>query len=174
MFSKSYLCRDCGKSCTPTRPTSRCPVCGSIYLLPNGDRRPEKILLKLRITPNERFLCLILGAFFGLLTFFMWGLALLLHGGPGGAKAAAGAVYVGFKLSIVLSLTVGVAGFILGQDKLARLLGVLLGTDTEVNETLDGLDERLRSVELNIPNWLAYAILGIFIVGAYGYMAAKL
>jgi hypothetical protein len=129
---------------------------------------------KLKVTLSERFLSLILGAFFGLLTFFMWGVAILVHSGPFAAKAAAGAIFVGLKLSIALSLVVGVAGFILGQDKLARLLGVLWGTDEELNESLDQIDERLRSVALNVPNWLVYAVLGFVIVGAYGYMAAKL
>lgn len=117
---------------------------------------------------------MILGAFFGLLTFFVWGVAILVNGGPVVSKAAAGAMFVGLKLSIALSLIVGIAGFILGQEKLARLLGVLWGTDEELNESLDRIDERLRSVVLDVPNWLVYAVLGFVVVGAYGYMSAKL
>ena len=126
---------------------------------------------KLRVTLSERFLCLILGAFFGLLTFFIWGVAILVHGGPFAARAAAGAMFIGLKLSIALSLIVGIAGFILGQEKLARLLGVVWGTDRELNESFDRIDERLR---LDVPNWLVYVVLGFVVVGAYGYMAAKL
>ena len=173
MFSKSYRCRDCGEVCSPAKPTNRCPACGSIYLL-RQDMRALRYPAKLRVTLSERFLSLILGAFFGLLTFFIWGVAILVHGGPFAAKAAAGAMFVGLKLSIVLSLIVGIAGFILGQEKLARLLGVLWGTDRELNESFDRIDERLRSVALDVPNWLVYVVLGFVIVGAYGYMAAKL
>ena len=114
---------------------------------------------------------MILGAFFGLLTFFIWGVAILVHGGPFAARAAAGAMFIGLKLSIALSLIVGIAGFILGQEKLARLLGVVWGTDRELNESFDRIDERLR---LDVPNWLVYVVLGFVVVGAYGYMAAKL
>lgn len=129
---------------------------------------------KMRVSLSERLLSLLLGAFFGLLTFFVWGVAILMHGGPFAAKAAAGAMFVGLKLSIALSVIVGIAGFIWGQDKLARLLGVLWGTDRELIESVDRLDERLHSVVLDVPNWLVYAVLGLVIVGAYGYMAAKL
>lgn len=173
MFSKSYRCRDCGEVCSPAKPTNRCPACGSIYLLRN-DMRASRNTGKLRVTLSERFLSLILGAFFGLLTFIVWGVAILLHGGPVASKAAAGAMFIGLKLSIALSLVVGIAGFILGQEKLARLLGVLWGTDEELNESLDRIDERLRSVVLDVPNWLVYAVLGFVVVGAYGYMSGKL
>ena len=108
MFSKSYRCRDCGEVCSPAKPTNRCPACGSIYLL-RQDMRALRYPAKLRVTLSERFLSLILGAFFGLLTFFIWGVAILVHGGPFAAKAAAGAMFVGLKLSIVLSLIIGIA-----------------------------------------------------------------
>lgn len=173
MFSKSYRCRDCGEVCSPAKPTSKCPACGSLYLLRN-DMRATRYSGKVRVSLSERFLSLILGAFFGLLTFFIWGVAMLVHGGPFAAKAAAGAMFIGLKLSIALSLIVGIAGFILGGEKLARLLGILWGTDREIIEHFDRLDERLRSLALDIPNWLVYVVLGFVIVGAYGYMAVKL
>lgn len=129
---------------------------------------------KIGITLSERFLSLVMGAVFGLLTFFIWGIAILMHGGPPAAKAAAGAMLVGLKLSVALSLLVGIAGFIWGQDKLATLLGVLWGTDRDVNEKMSRLDERLRSVALEVPNWVAYLILGVVIFGGYGYLATRL
>jgi hypothetical protein len=173
MLSKSYRCRDCSEVCSPAMPTSKCPACGSIYLLRN-DMRASRHPGKIRVTLSERFLSLILGAFFGLLTFFVWGVAMLANGGPFAARAATGAMFFGLKLSIALSLIVGVAGFIWGQEKLVRLLGILWGTDREMNERFDQLDERLRSVDLDVPSWLGYAVLGLLIVGAYGYMAVKL
>lgn len=157
----------------PRIPTSTCPKCGSIYLLRQdvtSTRKPRKI----DITLSERFLCLILGALFGLLTFFAWGIAILAHGGPGAGKAAAGAVFVGLKLSFAFSVLIGVVGFMVGQDKLARLLGVLWGTDRAVNHKLDRSVEKLQSVELDIPDWVAYFVLGVVILGLYGYMAVML
>lgn len=106
--------------------------------------RASRYTGKLRVTLSERFLSLILGALFGFLTFFVWGVAILVNGGPVASNAAAGTMFIGLKLSIALSLIVGIAGFSLGQEKLARLLGVLWGTDDELNESLDRIDERLR------------------------------
>lgn len=157
----------------PGKPTSKCPECGSIYLLRQGVsavRRPKKVA----ITLSERFLSLLLGALFGLLTFFVWGIAILFHGGPYAGKAAAGVMFFGLKLSLALSLLVGITGFILGQDELARLLGVLWGADKEVNDKIERVDHRLHSVVLEVPDWVAYIVLGIVILGGYGYTAVRL
>lgn len=161
-----YVCRDCRLVLTPEKPTNKCPQCGSIYLLPRDIklvRRTKKVSIKL----SERFLSLILGTVFGLLTFFVWGVTVLINGGPGAGKAAAGAFYVGLKLSLVLAICVGIAGFILGGEKLARLLGILWGTDKEFNERLDTL-------VCSIPVWVIYLVLALVIIGTYGYLAAEL
>jgi len=173
MHQRTYRCRDCGELLRPAKPTNKCPACGSIYLL-RTDFKAARSPGKVRITLSERFLSLVFGAACGLLTFFVWGIAILVHGGPYAAKAAAGAMLLGLQLSIALSLIVGIAGFICGQDKLARLLGVLWGTDNEVNEKLDRLDEKIRSLALDVPNWLAYGVLLVVIAGVYGYLAGRL
>jgi DNA-directed RNA polymerase subunit RPC12/RpoP len=112
---KSYRCRDCGEVSILAKPSSRCPACGSIYLLPT-DMRPPRISGKVKITLSERFLSLIFGAFFGFLTFFIWGVVLLVKGGPAAGKVAGAAFYMGLKFSIAPSLAVGIAGFIFGHS----------------------------------------------------------
>jgi hypothetical protein len=96
--------------------------------------------------------------------FFIWGIAVLLKGGPGAAKAAAGAFYLGLKFSLILAVCVGITGFIWGDEKLVRLLGILWGTDQEFN---DELDSRVRG----IPMWMVYLFLILAIIGSYGYLA---
>lgn len=168
-----YVCRDCGFRLRPEKPTNKCPKCGSIYLLPHGlkvARRRKTITVKL----SERFLSLVVGAVCGLLTFFIWGVALLIHGGayagPSAAKAAAVAFYLGIKLSLVLAICIGLAGFFLGQERLARLLGIIWGTDRAFNERLG---QRLDSLVYSIPLWLVYLVLLVVIVGSYGYLAGR-
>ena len=157
----------------PQKPTSTCPECGSIYLLRQGVS-PNCKQRKTGITLSERFLCLTIGLVVGLFTFFFWGIALLVNGGPAAGKAVAGALFVGLKLSLALSVFVGLAGFILGQDRLAQILGMLWGTDRDINDKLDRSVQSLQSVELDIPNWVAYVILGVVILGVYGYAAVML
>jgi DNA-directed RNA polymerase subunit RPC12/RpoP len=165
MKTRGYVCRDCSHVFNPDKPTNKCPQCGSIYLLPQNfraTRQPKVVSVKL----SERFLSLILGFVFGLLTFFIWGIAALLKGGPGSAKVAAGAFYFGLKFSLVMAVCVGITGFVWGDEKLVRLLGVLWGTDQEFN---DEVDSRMRS----IPMWVVYLFLVLAIVGSYGYLAVR-
>jgi len=162
----SYRCRDCSYVLSSDKPTNKCPQCGSIYLLPQN-KRAVYLPKKMTVTLSERFLSLILGAVFGLITFFIWGIAILVKGGPGAGKAAAGAMYIGLKLSLVLSLVVGLLGFIWGGEKLVHLLGVLWGTDQQFNE-------KIGSIMCSIPMWLVYLVLMLVIVGSYGYLAATL
>lgn len=166
----AYRCRDCGHGFTPAKPTSKCPQCGSIYLLPAGFRPPRRPRT-LSIQLGDRFLSLVLGTVFGMLTFFIWGVALLVNAGPGAAKAAAGAFFLGLKWSVAFGVGVGIAGFILGEEKLARLLGILWGTDEEFN---DRLNDRFHSAAYSIPNWVVYLFLVLAIAGSYGYLATQL
>lgn len=166
----SYTCRDCGNVFTPAQPTSKCPQCGSIYLLPEGFR-PARGPRSMSITLGDRFLSLILGTLFGLLTFFIWGVTLLLNGGPAAGKAAAGAFFIGLKLSVALGVGVGIAGFLLGEERLARLLGILWGTDEEFN---DRINDRFYSTAYSIPNWVVYLFLALAIAGSWGYLATQL
>lgn len=161
----SYFCRDCGLKLTPDRPTNKCPNCGSLYLIPDTLKVTHN-LKPIRISLSERFLSLILGAIFGLLTFFIWGITFLVKGGPGAGKAAAGAFIIGVKLSLLVALGVGLSGFFLGEKKLVKLLGILWGTDIEFNEELE-------SLLLSIPRWVVYLALIFAIVGAYGYLAMQ-
>jgi DNA-directed RNA polymerase subunit RPC12/RpoP len=166
MKTSVYICRDCSHVFNPDKPINKCPQCGSIYLLPKSlriARQPKVVSVKL----SERFLSLILGFMFGLVTFFIWGIAVLLKGGPGAAKAAAGAFYLGLKFSLILAVCVGITGFIWGDEKLVRLLGILWGTDQEFN---DELDSRVRG----IPMWMVYLFLILAIIGSYGYLAVLL
>ena len=158
----AYACRDCGFVLDMDKRTNKCPECGSIYLLPRNlkpARRPKAVSVKL----NERFLSLTLGLVFGLLTFFIWGIAALLKGGPGATKAASVAFYIGLKLSLFLAIFVGIVGFVWGEKKLAWLLGILWGTDKDFNDRLD-------SFACTIPLWVVYAFLAFAIVGSYGYL----
>lgn len=163
-------CRDCGLFVNALRPASKCPNCGSIYLLSENRKiqyAPEKGSIRL----GERFVCLALGAVFGLITFALWGIAALLKGGPGAAKAAAGAFYVGCKLSLGMAVCIGVIGFLVGGDRLARVLGIMWGTDRQFNENLEN---RFHSMSESVPRWLVYSILGILIAGSFIYLRARL
>lgn len=81
---------------------------------------------------------------------------------------------IGLQVSLALALIIGIAGFFVGQDRLARLLGVLWGTDKDFNDRVGGVEEGLRSIVLGIPNWVAYSFLGIVILGGYGYLVTAL
>lgn len=145
-------CRDCGLAVNALEPSNKCPHCGFIYILREDlkiEYAPEKVSIRL----GDRFVCLVLGAIFGLITFLFWGLAALLKGGPGAAKAAAGAFHAGWKLSLGMAVCIGVIGFSFGGDRLARALGIIWGTDHEFNENLEN---RFHSISESIPRWLVY------------------
>lgn len=166
----AYRCRDCGLAINTLRPTSKCPHCGSIYILREGREigpSPETVSISL----SERFLCLILGAIFGLITFFLWGIVVLLKGGAGAGKAAAGAFYLGWKLSLIMAVCVGVIGFVAGAEKMAKVLAIMWGTDHEFNENLAS---RFQSLCECIPRWLVYVCLTILIAGSWLYLYARL
>jgi DNA-directed RNA polymerase subunit RPC12/RpoP len=161
----NYVCRDCGHILKMAKPTNKCPQCNSIYLLPKKfqeTRQPKIIAVKL----SERFLSLILGMVFGLLTFFIWGIAILLKGGPGAAKAAVGAFYFGVKFSLAMAIGVGIIGFIWGDEKLAKVLGILWGTDKDFNDELE-------SLVYAVPQWFVYLLLVIVLLGSYGYLMTR-
>lgn len=104
---------------------------------------------------------LVLGTVFGLLTFFFWGVFLLVNGG------SASAFLIGLELAFAFGAAVGIAGFLLGEEKLAHLFGILWGTDTEFNEKLN---DSLYSVAYGIPTWLVSLFLVLAIVGSCGYL----
>jgi hypothetical protein len=143
---------------------NKCPSCGSLYLIPEGYRPAAKLKKRVAITLSERFLSLVLGFFAGLLTFFIWGIAILVHGNPGGGKAVAGAFYFGVKLSIYVAIAMSVIGFVFGERKLLKLLGIIWGTDKEFFDKL----------QIELPLWFVYPVLVIVIVGAYGYLFTAL
>jgi hypothetical protein len=160
----AYKCRDCGNLITVSKPVNTCPSCGSLYLIPDGYRPEKNRKRSLSITLSERFVSLVLGFFAGLLTFFIWGIAILIHGGPAPAKAAAGAFYFGVKLSLYVAIAMSVIGFVFGERKLLKLLGIIWGTDKEFFDKL----------QIELPLWLVYPVLIIVIIGAYGYLFVAL
>jgi hypothetical protein len=126
-----YRCRDCGIKVSAGKPVNACPSCGSLYLIPEGYRPEIKHNRKLSITLSERLISLVFGFFAGLLTFFIWGIAIIFQAPPVAGKAAAAAFYFGFKLSLYVALTMSLIGFIFGERKLLKLLGIVWGTDKE-------------------------------------------
>ena len=157
----NYTCRDCRHEVKSNRPTATCPQCGSIYLIPH-DFKPKPPQKELSITLSERLLSVLFGAVGGLLTFFLWGIASLLKGGYLAANAAEGAFLLGVKYSLILGVGLGITGFFLGEEKLAKLLGALWNTDK--------LDDQIHKVVCRIPLWVGYVVLTIAIVGSFGYV----
>ena len=162
----NHRCRDCGQIITGKKPVSTCPSCNSIYLVPNN-YHPKRQPKKVRITLAERFISLLLGFLGGLITFFIWGIVLLAKGGAGSPKAAAAIFIYGIQTAGYVAFGIGITGFILGGDRLAKLLGILWGTDKEFNKKAEG-------ISLEIPQWIGVTILTIIIVGAYGYLFSSL
>ena len=143
---------------------NKCPSCGSLYLIPEGYRPEKNHKRKLSVTLSERFISLVLGFVAGFLTFFIWGIAILIHSGPIGGKAAAGTFYFGVKLSLYVAIAMSVIGFVFGERKLLKLLGIIWGTDKEFFDKL----------QIELPLWFVYPVLVIVIVGAYGYLFTAL
>jgi len=163
---KRYRCRECGLAIPPGIPTSTCPSCGSIYLIPL-DSPAGRRLGKIQVTVAQRFLSLVLGVLFGLLTFFVWGVVVLVRGAPVIAEISAPVWHVGLMLAIAVSLVIGLVGFIWGDKKVARALSILWGTDEEFNATV-------HLIDLQLPRWLGYLLLVVVIAGIYGYLFAIL
>jgi len=98
-----------------------------------------------------------------LLTFFIWGIIIVTKGGAGSGKAAAATFYFGIKLSLFIAILLGIIGFLLGDEKLAKIFGILWGTDKEFNKNYN-------NTQLNIPQWFILLFILIVIIGAYGYL----
>ncbi len=163
----AYTCRDCGfkvKALTKKNKNS-CPQCASMYLL------PEKIIIKtkkreFKVTASDRVLSLLFGGVLGVITFFAWGIVLLMNGG---GKVAVSLFVIGTQFSLYFGLGVGLLGFFFGSDELVRLLGILWGTDREHNRNRDNFLS--TPLEISVPAWLSYSFLGVVILGAYGYIS---
>ncbi len=162
----SYTCRDCGFH-VDKKAINSCPKCNSIYLIPDGFQLSKNNKKCLDITLSERFLSLLFGFFGGLLTFFIWGVTILVQGGPGAAKASVGVFYFGVKLALFMAIAFAIFGFLLGSERLVKLLSTFWGTNEEFNNSIE-------RIVFSIPLWIGYIILSITIVGSYGYLAAIL
>ena len=158
----SYICRDCKHSINKEKPINKCPECGSIYIIPEG-YKVTKRHKNISVTFNERLVSLVVGFIAGLLTFFIWGIFILVNGGAGAAKASLGAFYSGIKLALISAVLFAIIGFIFGEQRLIKLLGIIWGTDKELNANVN-------KVELGIPQWLIISVLLLIIIGAYGYL----
>lgn len=162
MRAMSYICRDCGHIVETGKPVNRCPECESIYLLPKG-YKPGKLSRKSSIIVSERFLSLFFGFFGGLLTFFIWGVFALFYGGAGAAKISIALFYIGIKISFVVAVVLSIVGFIVGQDKLVKIFSIMWGTDKDFNNRADKL-------VMTVPDWFWVVVLGVIIVGSFGYL----
>lgn len=162
---KTYRCRDCGHTFSPERPTNRCPSCGSIYVLPT-DLRIETPPHRRKIKLGERLLALLLGAIAGSATFLVWMFVILFKAGPMAAKGAAALFAVGVALALPMGIVVGLLGFLLGEARLARFLGIIWGTDRAFNQKIQDALQRIPPLT---PGPLIM-ILSIIIVGSFAYL----
>lgn len=146
---------------TVSKPVNSCPSCGSLYLLPDNFRLKKRFLKNPSITLSERFVSLIVGFFAGLFTFFIWGIASLIIGGAQAGKVPFVLIYIGIKWSVYVGIAVSVFGFLFGEKRLIKLIGIIWGTD---------VDEYLDKLRIEVPLWFVYLMLLIVIVGVYGYL----
>jgi polyferredoxin len=137
---------------------------------------PNNLLIKKptgkhKIKLTERLLALLFGAFFGALTFIIWILVILIKGGPLIAKAsvAKGMMFLfgaGIALALPMAIVIGLIGFLLGEARLAKFLGIIWGTDREFNMKMH--DALSRAPE--VPRGVIVLILSIIIVATFAYL----
>ncbi|WP_156521196.1 hypothetical protein [Halothiobacillus diazotrophicus] len=76
----------------------------------------------------------------------------------------------GIALALPMAIIFGAIGFVVGEARLARLFGILWGTDRPFNqklhETLSGMPE--------LPRGPVILILSIIIVAVFGYLLTLL
>ena len=167
----AYTCRDCKTRITKLlkKDANRCPNCNSIYLIPT--RKNIKIKKRaFKVTIGDRFLSLFFGCFTGLLTFFIWGMMIFLNGG-GYARGSGYYFYYGVNISLFLAIAVGLIGFVMGSEKLFKLLGILWGTDAKFKRDFQ---DNATQYHLQIPQWLTITFLIIVIAGTYSYISILL
>jgi hypothetical protein len=115
------------------------------------------------------------------LTLFLYPLVLSFvassHGG--GAGLGVFKVFVVYyqllfsKVGLILMASAGLCGFVIGPDRMATLFGFLWGTDPWWSRIAAKLEDRLSGlyVGYELPNWVAFAIVGILIVVVTAYVA---
>lgn len=158
-----YKCRDCGHIIRKSDRINTCPSCGSIYLIPSNFI-PAKFPKKIKFDLAERFLSLFFGLFAGVLTFFIWGITLIII-----APELALTLPYRFGVYLALSVTIitAITGFVAGEKKLVKLLGILWCTD-------ENFQEKMTRVRIEPPFWPTFVFLLIVIIGSYGYLITAL
>lgn len=157
-----YRCRDCGLITTQKKSVNKCPQCGSLYLLPDNLKLGISHR-RVRISIAERFFNLFAGIVCGMLTLCIWTLVIIFKGGGDLLFwALPDNLHLAWQVSLAVGIIVGVSGFIFGQERMVKILGILWGSDTKFNQTL-------HTWNIELPHWLVWLIIFSLLLFLYVY-----